>query len=185
MPSRFLRWISFSGLENHVFEDLRRAGDHPFDNPAYADATILIGERNFGCGSSREHAPQALRRWGIRAIVAESFGEIFAANGAAIGMVCVTVDRADRERLSALCSELPGATVTVDLRQRQIEAAGAAYPCVLSEGRRQQFLNGSWDSLSLLLARPDAVDAIAARAPVFPSNGLMGGNNGATSDECN
>lgn len=140
MPSRFLRWITFAGLEKHVFEDQRRVGSHPFDNPAYADAAILIAERNFGCGSSREHAPQGLRRGGIRTIVAESFGEIFAANCTAIGLVCVTLARADRKWLSTLCGNRPGEAVTVDLMQRRVEAGGRGFACKLPEGRRQQLV---------------------------------------------
>lgn len=167
MPSRFLRWTSFAGLEQHVFEDLRRAGPHPFDDPVHARASILIAERNFGCGSSREHAPQGLARWGIRAIVAESFGEIFASNCAAIGLVCVTLARVDRQRLSKACVDVPDAPLCVDLVRQRVEAAGAGFTCSLPEGRRRQFLDGSWDSLCLLLSEPAAVDEVDARARVF------------------
>lgn len=179
MPSRFMRWITFAGLEAHVFEDLRQVGGHPFDNPAHADAAILIAERNFGCGSSREHAPQGLKRRGIQAIVAESFGEIFAANCAAIGVVCVTVTRADRQWLSALCTDQPREHLSIDLVSCRIEVGGKEFPCTLPEGRRQQFLAGSWDSLALLLADPVAVDALDAR-----SQGLRGmqGTSGHRTD---
>lgn len=167
MPSRFLRSTSFAGLEQHVFENLRQAGPHPFDDPLHDGAAILIAERNFGCGSSREHAPQGLARWGIQAIIAESFGEIFAANCAAIGLVCVTLERSDRRHLSRMCVASPRQIFCVDVARQQVETAGAAFSCVLPEGRRRQFLDGTWDSLSLLLADPAAVDDVDARARVF------------------
>ncbi|MDZ7842863.1 MAG: 3-isopropylmalate dehydratase small subunit [Gammaproteobacteria bacterium] len=174
MPSRFLRSTSFTGLEQHVFEDLRQAGPHPFDDPLHASASILIAERNFGCGSSREHAPQGLARWGIRAIIAESFGEIFAANCTAIGLVCVTLARADRQSLSKACVDVPDAPLCIDLRRQRVEAAGAGFACTLPEGRRQQFLDGSWDSLSLLMADPAAVEEVDARTRVFaPPPGVL------------
>ena len=95
MPARFLRAVTFENLEQHLFEDDRAANPaHPFNNPRYAGATILVVNRNFGCGSSREHAPQGLARYGIRAIVGESFSEIFLGNAAMLGMPCFAADRA-------------------------------------------------------------------------------------------
>lgn len=176
MPSRFMCWTTFSGLEHHVFEDLRQASDHPFDDPVHADAVILIAERNFGCGSSREHAPQGLKRRGIQAVVAESFGEIFAANCASIGLVCVSLARAERQWLSALCADRPEQNLSIDLVQSRIEAAGRTFPCMLPEGRRQQFLGGSWDSLALLLADPAAVDAVADSSQGLRRIKATGGN---------
>jgi len=90
MPARFLRAITFDGLEQHLFEDDRKTTQHPFDDSRYRGASVLVVNSNFGCGSSREHAPQGLQRWGITAVVGESFAEIFFGNSLMIGLPCVT-----------------------------------------------------------------------------------------------
>src|SRR4026209_2809085 len=103
MPARFLRSVTFENLEQHLFEDDRAANPaHPFNDPRYAGATILIVNRHFGCGSSREHAPQGLVRFGIRAIVGESFSEIFQGNAAILGMPCFMASRGDVDRLQTI-----------------------------------------------------------------------------------
>src|SRR5215471_13400969 len=113
MPARFLRATSFEGLERHLFEDDRAANpSHPFDDSRYTGATMLLVQRNFGCGSSREHAPQGLARFGIRAIIGESFSEIFQGNAAVIGIPCLTVDRQAAERLQILVEHTPNLTIT-------------------------------------------------------------------------
>jgi 3-isopropylmalate/(R)-2-methylmalate dehydratase small subunit len=116
MPARFLKSITFEGLEQHVFEDDRRAATrsgqvHPFDDPTFQGASILLANRNFGSGSSREHAPQGLNRWGIRAVVAESFAEIFFGNSLMIGLACVTASARDVEALMSLVERDPQATL--------------------------------------------------------------------------
>jgi len=160
MPSRFLKWITFEGLERHVFEDARRqvsarGGMHPFDDPRFAGAGVLLVNANFGCGSSREHAPQALRRSGVRAIVGESFGEIFAGNCVAVGIPCLCVAGADAKQLQAHCEADPSSRVRVDLTAMSIEIEGAVFPAEMHAGPRRQLLDGSWDSLSVLLAVAD------------------------------
>src|SRR6185312_12037545 len=130
IPARFLRSITFEGLENHLFEDDRKqlataGATHPVGDPRYAGATILLVNANFGCGSSREHAPQAIRRYGIRAVVGESFSEIFFGNSVALGMPCVT---ADAETMSALMRRVerdPAIQVAVDLDRMLVAAAHA------------------------------------------------------------
>jgi 3-isopropylmalate/(R)-2-methylmalate dehydratase small subunit len=170
IPARFLKAVTFDGLEAHVFEDdrlgLQHSGAvHPFDNPAYAGATILLGNANFGCGSSREHAPQALRRWGIRAIVAESFAEIFFGNSMTIGLPCVTANHADLDRLMAIAEATPSETFEVDLKVRLITGGGVELPVILPESAREAFLSGDWDATGLLLADYGEVERTAARLP--------------------
>src|SRR6476661_8047494 len=121
IPARFLKSISFEGLEQHLFEDDRlqadadAAGTHPVSNPAYAGSAVLLVNANFGCGSSREHAPQAIRRWGIRAVVGESFSEIFFGNAVALGMPCLTVSAADAEWLLSAVEANPQAPLTISV----------------------------------------------------------------------
>ena len=121
IPARFLRSVSFEGLEQHLFEDDRTQADasapgtHPISNRAYAGSSILLVNANFGCGSSREHAPQAISRRGIRAVVGESFSEIFFGNSVVIGLPCVTASHADMERLQGLVETTPTTTLSLDL----------------------------------------------------------------------
>ena len=121
IPARFLQSVSFAGLEEHLFEDDRIQADaeaavtHPVSNPAYAGSAVLLVNANFGCGSSREHAPQAIRRWGIRAVVGESFSEIFFGNSVALGLPCLTASHADIDRLQAAVERDPSTVLTVDL----------------------------------------------------------------------
>lgn len=170
MPARFLRSVSFDGLETHVFEDDRRADAaagrrHPFDDPARAGATVLLVNGNFGCGSSREHAPQALARWGIQAIVGESFAEIFFSNATALGVPCVTVSPEHARALMDLADSDPGAAVTVDVGALVVRAGGLAAACAMPAAARSAFLAGTWDATALLTADFDAVRAAAARLP--------------------
>jgi 3-isopropylmalate/(R)-2-methylmalate dehydratase small subunit len=170
MPARFLRAVSFDGLEAHVFEDDRLAGAaagdrHPFDDPARAGASVLLVNRNFGCGSSREHAPQALARWGVRAIVGESFAEIFFSNATALGVPCVAVGPGDAQALMSEVERDPAATVSVDLEAMIVRAGGCEAACRMPPAARRAFLAGTWDATALLTADLDAVRAAAARLP--------------------
>jgi 3-isopropylmalate/(R)-2-methylmalate dehydratase small subunit len=170
IPARYLKAVTFEGLEAHAFEDDRRGlkasgGLHPFDNPAYAGATLLLANANFGCGSSREHAPQALRRWGIRAVVAESFAEIFFGNSSAIGLPCVTASHDDMERLMTAVESNPTQEITLDVRSLVISGGGMTVQAGMPSGARDAFLSGDWDATALLLADYDAVDRTKARLP--------------------
>lgn len=174
MPARFLRAVTFEGLESHLFEDDRaQAPTHPFSNPAFRRARILLVEANFGCGSSREHAPQALQRWGIQAIVGQSFSEIFFGNSVALGLPCVT---AVPETIDALMRETeaePAREVSVSLADLQVSAAGRTWQVTLAPAARDAFLTGAWDATGLLLDRYDEVAAIRARLPYltgFPTH---------------
>jgi 3-isopropylmalate/(R)-2-methylmalate dehydratase small subunit len=165
IPARYLRAISFEGLEAHVFEDDRKAGGHPFDDPRFAGARVLVVQRNFGCGSSREHAPQAIVRWGIRAIVGESFSDIFFGNAAVIGLPCVTAARADVEALLTHAEQNPRAAVRVSLADLTCATDGISCAVSLPPHTRQAFLSGAWDTTGMLLDRYDEVRAVAARLP--------------------
>jgi 3-isopropylmalate/(R)-2-methylmalate dehydratase small subunit len=170
MPARFLRAVSFDGLESHVFEDDRRADAaagrrHPFDGPAGAGAAVLLVNRNFGCGSSREHAPQALARWGVKAIVGESFAEIFFSNATALGVPCVSVEPDAVRALMAKVEGDPAAAVTVDLEAMAVRGGGVEAACTMPAAARSAFLAGTWDATALLMADFEAVRAAAARLP--------------------
>src|SRR4051812_2138442 len=123
MPARFLVAVSFEGLEQHLFEDDRRAdAAHAFNDARYRGASILVVNTNFGCGSSREHAPQGLARAGYRAIVGESFSEIFQGNSAMLGLPCFVASRADVERLQALIEKAPETTISADVATGTVTA---------------------------------------------------------------
>jgi 3-isopropylmalate/(R)-2-methylmalate dehydratase small subunit len=170
IPARFLRSITFEGLENHLFEDdrkqLQTAGQrHPLDDLRYVGASILLSNANFGCGSSREHAPQAIRRHGIRAVVGESFSEIFFGNSVALGMPCVTADAATVAALMQMVESAPSTDVDVDLDQMTVKAGSATYGISLPAAARESFLDGTWDATGLLLDRFDDVETVAKGLP--------------------
>jgi 3-isopropylmalate/(R)-2-methylmalate dehydratase small subunit len=173
MPARFLRAVTFEGLEKHLFEDERAGsaeGDraatlHPFDDPRYAGATILLVNRNFGCGSSREHAPQALRRSGIRAVVGESFSEIFFGNSLMIGLPCVTVSADQMRALMERIETQPGARIRLDLGAGTCELEGFGCEIGLPPNARDALITGAWDTTGLLLARYDEVNSVAEKLP--------------------
>jgi 3-isopropylmalate/(R)-2-methylmalate dehydratase small subunit len=170
IPARFLRSITFEGLETHLFEDdrhqLEAAGQrHSIDDPAYTGASILLVNANFGCGSSREHAPQAIRRSGIRAVVGESFSEIFFGNSVALGMPCVTATPAAIAALMQIVEHDPSIVLAVDLDRMLLAAGEATYPIGIPSGARESFLDGTWDATGLLLEKFDEVEAVANRLP--------------------
>jgi 3-isopropylmalate/(R)-2-methylmalate dehydratase small subunit len=170
MPARFLKAVTFEGLEAHLFEDdraeaARRGNRHSFDEPGRADAAILLVNANFGCGSSREHAPQAILRWGIRAVVGESFAEIFFTNSAAIGLPCVAVAPDGLAQLMAQAEADEAATFTVDLVGLTVAGPGTVVPAVMPEAVRRALVSGAWDATGLLLERYEDVERTAARLP--------------------
>ncbi|PYR63125.1 MAG: 3-isopropylmalate dehydratase small subunit [Acidobacteria bacterium] len=170
MPARFLKSITFDGLEQHVFEDDRleakRSGHvHPFDDPKFQGASILLADRNFGAGSSREHAPQGLHRWGIRAVVAQSFAEIFFGNSLMMGLACVTAPAKDVEALMSLVNRDPQATLAIDLQARTCQASGLTIAIAIPDHVRDTLLTGAWDTTGLLLDRYEEVNAVSAKLP--------------------
>lgn len=170
IPARYLKTVRFEGLEQHVFEDDRLAlrggpAPHPFDVPAYQGASLLIANRNFGCGSSREHAPQAIQRWGIKAILAESFSEIFFGNSLALGMPCLRLEADDIEQLLSLVEADPARRLAVSVSALTVAAGDRLLRAQLPSGAREALVTGTWDATSLLLADFADVRRVAARLP--------------------
>ena len=170
IPARFLKCVSFEGLETHAFEDDRkqlaeRGQMHAFSNPRYQGATILLVNGNFGCGSSREHAPQALQRWGIRAVVGESFSEIFFGNAVVLGMPCLTVSASDAEALLSAVEADPQAELTVSVANQTVTLGGAKYHAAVPAGAREALTTGSWDATGALLDHFEQVRSVAQQLP--------------------
>jgi 3-isopropylmalate/(R)-2-methylmalate dehydratase small subunit len=170
IPARFLKAVTFDGLEDHAFADdralaARRGERHPFDDPASETASLLVVNRNFGCGSSREHAPRALLRRGFRAIVGESFSEIFFANAVALGLPCFGASAADVASLMDLVERNAATHVAVSVAALTIDAGGHGFAATMPPGAREALVTGAWDGTHLLLERYEDVEAVAARLP--------------------
>ncbi|MBD2107503.1 3-isopropylmalate dehydratase small subunit [Nodosilinea sp. FACHB-13] len=167
IPARFLKCVTFDGLGEQVFADDRAAleGRHPFDQPQYQGATILVVNRNFGCGSSREHAPQAIARWGIKAVLGESFAEIFFGNCVAIGIPCLTASAEVVGQVQAALDADPTTVVTLDLATQTVTVGAEAGAVSMPEGVRQAFLAGTWDACGQLVANAEAIRTTAATLP--------------------
>jgi 3-isopropylmalate/(R)-2-methylmalate dehydratase small subunit len=166
MPARFLRAVSFEGLERHVFVDDRAADpSHPFNDSRYAGAAVLVVNANFGCGSSREHAPQGLARSGIRAIVGESFSEIFRGNAAMIGLPCFAADASTIDRLQTAIEQTPSVEIECDVESGSIRAGDLRFAATLPGPLREAFLSGQWNPTAMLLDRFDEVRAVPSRLP--------------------
>ncbi|QLE54429.1 3-isopropylmalate dehydratase small subunit [Nostoc sp. TCL26-01] len=167
IPARYLKAVTFDGLGAGAFIDDRTAlkGEHPFDQPQYQGANILIVNRNFGCGSSREHAPQALAKWGIQALIGESFAEIFFGNCVAMGVPCVTADAVIVKKLQELVAANPQATVTINLESLQVQIDDFTAPVAIGEGTRSAFVSGAWDACGQLVANTEEIRATATKLP--------------------
>jgi 3-isopropylmalate/(R)-2-methylmalate dehydratase small subunit len=153
IPARYLRAVTFEGLGEHAFEDDRRQakGDHALDQERFVGAKLLVVGRNFGCGSSREHAPQALWRRGFEAFVGESFAEIFFGNCTALGLPCATLPRADLERLMDSVELDAGQELVLDVESRTLRYRAGTLAVGIPEGARLQLLDGTWDATQVLL----------------------------------
>ena len=166
MPARYLVSVSFEGLERHVFVDDQAADPgHPFNDARYLVASILVVNANFGCGSSREHAPQGLARSGIRALVGESFSEIFQGNAAILGIPCFAASRADVDRLQTLIEQTPDTVIAADVQSGSIAGGALTFNASLPAALRDGFLSGQWNPTAMLLGRFEEVKAVAARLP--------------------
>ena len=166
IPARYLRCVTFDGLGEHAFKDDREQDkNHPFDNPAYQNASVLIGGRNFGCGSSREHAPQSLIRWGIRAIIASSYAEIFFGNCTSLGIPAVCLERVDLETLATMIQQTPTLPITVDLVAKRVSCGDAEFPLTMAESARSALTSGEYDFLAQLLEGKTEIEKTAGELP--------------------
>jgi 3-isopropylmalate/(R)-2-methylmalate dehydratase small subunit len=166
IPARYLKSVTFEGLGEHVFGDERKAvPEHPFNRPQFQGASVLIAGQNFGCGSSREHAPQALRDWGIGAVVGGSFGEIFFGNCTVLGIPCLTAEMSDIEWLLHEVERHPDRPVEVDIERREVRFNGRAIRAGIPDGARHQLVSGSWNSMGVLLDAGDAIERTAHALP--------------------
>jgi 3-isopropylmalate/(R)-2-methylmalate dehydratase small subunit len=170
IPARYLREITFETLGRYAFYDERHdetgaTKKHPLNDPRFAGGAVLLVNRNFGCGSSREHAPQSLMRMGIRAFVGESFAEIFSGNCTALGLPAVRVSHQDALRLMARVEAEPALTVTVDLEAGVVSAGGEKFPFTMPEADRKSLVSGQWDTTAVLLQNEAAIKATALRIP--------------------
>jgi 3-isopropylmalate/(R)-2-methylmalate dehydratase small subunit len=171
IPARFLKCVTFDGLGEHLFKDVRfqpdgSKTDHPLNDPRHAGATILVAGRNFGCGSSREHAPQSIAKFGFKAMIAESFAEIFFGNSVALGLPCISLPRADLMRLTTKIDADPGASVTIDLVAGSLTAGSdLTLPFSIKPGAREALVQGLWDPIAQLVDGKDQVRALAATLP--------------------
>ncbi|MFC4450444.1 3-isopropylmalate dehydratase small subunit [Halorussus aquaticus] len=170
IPARYLKAVTFDGLGQFAFQDQRftdddEPKDHPFNEDRFRDASVLVVNANFGCGSSREHAPQALMRWGIDAIVGESFAEIFAGNCLALGIPTVTADQDEIEALQAFVDENPDAEIDVDVTAETVSYGGTEIDATVDDAQRKALVEGVWDTTALLGSNPESVAQTARDLP--------------------
>jgi len=166
IPARFMKCVTFDGLGEYLFHDVRFDADgnkkpHSLNDEKFSKASIMLSGKNFGCGSSREHAPQSLYRAGFRAIIAGNFAEIFFGNSINLGIPCVSMDATHRSTLAEWINNHPSAEVTVDVDLLQVRAGGLTLPCEIRAGARDSLLNGAWDPLDELLSASSEVDQVA------------------------
>ncbi len=170
IPARFMKCITFDGLGEYLFYDVRKteAGadkPHNLNDPRFAQASIIVSGNNFGCGSSREHAPQSIMRAGFTAVIAGSFAEIFYGNSTNLGIVCVTAADIDREALAKAIEMDPALEITIDVRDHKIWFGDQYITCDMRPGARDSLLKGTYDPLDELLEGADAVAKTAGQLP--------------------
>lgn len=167
IPARFMKCVTFDGLGDYLFHDVRLDEDgnprqHPLNEERFRGASILVSGNNFGCGSSREHAPQAIYRAGFRAVIAEGFAEIFFGNSTQLGMPCITATEDSLLALRAAIELDPDTEIAIDLEAMTISFAGQQVPCFIREGARIALLEGKWDPIQDLLEGADDVDQVVS-----------------------
>ena len=170
IPARFLKCVTFDGIGEHAFEDdikgLAAKGQiHPFVDERFANGAILVANKNFGCGSSREHAPQSLKRWGIQAIIAESYSEIFHGNCVSLAIPCLTANHDTCAKLQDAIEAEPTAELTLSVADATITCGDETIQLEIQSGAQCQFLDGSWDARAGLLENLDKVRDVVGRLP--------------------
>ncbi|MEO8207082.1 MAG: 3-isopropylmalate dehydratase small subunit [Chthoniobacterales bacterium] len=175
IPARFMKCVTFDGLGEYAFYDERKKADgsdksHPLNEKRFEGASILLSGSNFGCGSSREHAPQALYRFGFRAVIAESFAEIFFGNSITLGMPCVVMEKGDIRSLAELVNKDPAMEITMDITEKKVSAADMDFPLVLPGHAHEALVTGKWDAIADLLDGLDEVKSLGARLPYMATS---------------
>ena len=170
IPARYMRCVTFDGLGEFLFRDIRqtpegKSTNHPIDQAQFKGSTILVSGMNFGCGSSREHAPQAIVRAGFKAVVAGNFAEIFFGNSTTLGLSCVTAKKEDLEALTQLIKKEPSTEVQIDLEKLKVSAGKLSFPVTMKASAQQGLLSGRYDAIADLLANLPKVKELAAQLP--------------------
>ena len=168
IPARYMRCVTFDGLGEFLFRDIRQTPDgkstnHSIDQAKYQGATILVSGMNFGCGSSREHAPQAIVRAGFKAVIAGNFAEIFFGNSTTLGLPCVSAKKEDLQALTQLISSEPSTEVGIDLEKLKVTAGKISFSVTMKGSAQQGLLSGRYDAIADLLANLPKVQELAAR----------------------
>ena len=170
IPARFMKCIVFDGLGEFLFYDVRKNADgtdrpHPLNEARFKRATILLSGANFGCGSSREHAPQAIQKYGFKAVIAENFAEIFLGNCTTLGLPCATASREDIAKIAAVVAQEPTAEVVIDVVKQEVRFAGQTVKAEVRASARDALIHGRWDPIGELIDGLPAVQTTAAKLP--------------------
>ena len=172
IPARFMKCVTFDGLGEYLFYDVRKNEDgsdkvHPLNEEKHKGATILLSGANFGCGSSREHAPQALHKYGFRAIIAENFAEIFFGNSTTLGIPCASAKREDIQKIAQAIEENPEVEITVDIEKQEVRYGSQSIPVFFRESARDALINGRWDAIGELLEGKPLVENMIKDNPAL------------------
>jgi 3-isopropylmalate/(R)-2-methylmalate dehydratase small subunit len=170
IPARFMKCVTFDGLGEFLFYDVRKNADgsdkpHPLNEARFKGATILLSGANFGCGSSREHAPQAIQKYGFRAIIAEGYAEIFFGNSTTLGIPCATAAREDIAKIAAAVAANPSLEVVIDVTKLEVRFGGQTIKVSVRESARDALVNGRWDAIGELI---DGLPAVKETAKTLP-----------------
>jgi 3-isopropylmalate/(R)-2-methylmalate dehydratase small subunit len=170
IPARFMKCVTFDGLGEFLFYDMRKEADgsdkpHPLNDPRFKGASVLLSGANFGCGSSREHAPQAIQKYGFKAVIAESFAEIFFGNCTTLGMACATASREDIAKIAAAIAANPQMEIVMDVAREEVRFGGRSIKVDVRPAARDALVNGRWDPIGELLDGMPAMKATATKLP--------------------